>query len=175
MPQRCRCGIRSLVLQFIFLAMLLQCVSPGAVLAGENAGACARKVLQAVVHASGASLGEVLESIPDEKERTELIQRFVQPVRFFQDESGYIYVYTLEGLVVGHGGMKSLEGKNLIDHRDARGTYDVRMAIETARKGGGFFEHYWQKPGKKGEFKKITYIEPIPGTEYFIGAGVYIP
>ncbi|MEE9912761.1 MAG: cache domain-containing protein [Deltaproteobacteria bacterium] len=143
--------------------------------AAENAGTCPREVLQAVVHVSGASLSGLLQQIPDERERAEVVRKFVRPVRFFPDNSGYIYVYTMDGLVVGHGGMPNLEGTNLIDHRDAKGGYDVRMAIRTAKAGGGFFEHYWQKPGLAGEFKKITYVETVAGTRYFIGAGAYIP
>jgi len=42
------------------------------------------------------------------------------------------------------------------------------------KKGGGFVEYYWVKPGIKGEHKKIGYVEPIPNTEYFIGTGVYL-
>lgn len=144
-------------------------------LAAEKAGACTKEILHTVIHASGLSLGELLKSASDETGKKDMIRRFVKAVRFFPDNSGYIYVYTLDGVVVGHGGMPDLEGKNLIDHRDARGFYDVRMAIATAKKGGGFFEHYWPKPGGKGEFKKLTYVEAIAGTNYFIGAGAYVP
>jgi signal transduction histidine kinase len=42
-------------------------------------------------------------------------------------------------------------------------------------KGGGYVEFYWVKPGFKTEFKKLGYVEPIPGTNYFIGTGVYLP
>ena len=156
----------------IIVAMILP---TGTGFAAENTGKCAKEVLQAVVSSSGSSLSELIKNIPGEKERIELVRKFVKPIRFFPDKSGYIYVYTLDGVVVGHGGMPNLEGTNLIDHRDAKGAYDVKMAIDTAKKGGGFFEHYWQKPGRKGEFKKFTYVEVVAGTNYFIGAGAYVP
>ncbi len=168
-------GNGSLAPLFLFMIMSLMLLSTGHVLAAENDGMCSREVLQAVVHSSGLSLGEILKDVRDDKKRTELVRRFVKSVRFFPDQSGYIYVYTLDGLVVGHGGMKNLEKTNLIDHRDAKGVFDVRLAIATAKKGGGFFEHYWRKPGVQGEFKKITYVEPVAATNYFIGAGAYIP
>ncbi|MBN1664516.1 MAG: cache domain-containing protein [Deltaproteobacteria bacterium] len=162
----------NLICSTVLMALLLSaCPSATA----ESSGTCAREVLKAVVHSSGLSLSELLKSVPDENERTDLIRRFVRPVRFFPDGSGYIYVYTLDGVVVGHGGMQNLEGNNLIDHQDARGFYDVRKAIATAKQGGGFFEHYWQKPGQKGEFRKVTYVEPLSGTRCFIGAGAYVP
>ncbi|MDD3248998.1 MAG: C50 carotenoid epsilon cyclase [Smithella sp.] len=142
--------------------------------AGQNS-ACTKEILHAVIHTSGLSLGELLKGVADETGKKDMIRTFVKAVRFFPDDSGYIYVYTLDGVVVGHGGMPGLEGKNLIDHRDARGFYDVRMAIATAKKGGGFFEHYWPRPGGGGEFRKLTYVEMIAGTNYFIGAGAYVP
>ena len=147
----------------------------GLVLAEGNTGKCTREILQAVVHSSGSSLSDILKDIQGEEERAKLIRAFVKSVRFFPDKSGYIYIYTMDGLVVWHGGMKSLEGTNLIDHRDTKGVYDVRLAIETAKRGGGFFEHYWMKPGMQDEFKKITYVEPVVDTNYFIGAGAYVP
>lgn len=154
-------------------ALLFLAVNQG--LAAEQNTACTKEILQTVIHASGLSLVELLKSVADETGKKNMIRTFVKAVRFFPDDSGYIYVYTLDGVVVGHGGMPDLEGKNLIDHRDARGFYDVRMAIATAKKGGGFFEHYWPRPGGKGEFRKLTYVEVISGTNYFIGAGAYVP
>ncbi|MEN6358667.1 MAG: hypothetical protein ABFD59_01190 [Smithella sp.] len=35
--------------------------------------------------------------------------------------------------------------------------------------------HARKKPGEKGEFRKLTYVEVIAGTNYFIGAGAYVP
>ncbi len=161
------------VFLLIPVALLFLTVNQG--LAAEPNNACTKEILHTVIHASGLSLGELLKSAAGETEKRDLIRRFVKAVRFFPDDSGYVYVYTLDGVVIGHGGMPDLEGKNLVDHRDARGFYDVRMAIATAKKGGGFFEHYWPKPGGKGEFRKLTYVEVIAGTNYFIGAGAYVP
>lgn len=166
---------RPLKALFLFMILVALVLPVSHVFGAEKTDRCTKEVLRAVVSSSGASLSELLKNITGEKERTELIRKFVKPIRFFPDKSGYIYVYTLDGVVVGHGGMPDLEGKDLINHRDAKGFYDVRMAIDTAIKGGGFFEHYWEKPAVKGEFKKCTYVEIVPGTKYFIGAGAYVP
>jgi signal transduction histidine kinase len=52
----------------------------------------------------------------------------------------------------------------------------IRLLSDAARNGGGFVEYYWVNPAATagGEQKKIGYVEPIPGTNYFIGTGVYI-
>ena len=160
---------------FLLIPVVLLFLAGNHGFAAEQNSACTEEILHTVIHASGLSLGELLKSVADETGKKDMIRTFVKAVRFFPDDSGYIYVYTLDGVVIGHGGMPDLEGKNLIDHRDARGFYDVRMAIAIAKKGGGFFEHYWPRPGGTGEFKKLTYVEVIAGTNYFIGAGAYVP
>ncbi len=164
------------ILPVCVLFLLAALIFPsGIARAQERTEQCVKEVLQAVVHTSGSCLSELLRDISDEKERIQLIRKFVKPIQFLPDRTGYLYVYTLEGVVIGHGGMPELEGKNLIEHRDTRGFYDVRMAITTAKKGGGFFEHYWRKPGQSGEFRKLTYVEVLDGTGCFIGSGAYVP
>ncbi|MFA4839764.1 MAG: cache domain-containing protein [Candidatus Neomarinimicrobiota bacterium] len=48
------------------------------------------------------------------------------------------------------------------------------MKVSRRRDSAGFVEFYWIKPGATGEKKKLGYVEPIPGTEYFIGTSVYL-
>ncbi len=43
----------------------------------------------------------------------------------------------------------------------------------TAKMGGGFLRYIWPKPGA-GDQPKLSYSEMIPGTEMWIGTGVYI-
>jgi methyl-accepting chemotaxis protein len=43
----------------------------------------------------------------------------------------------------------------------------------TARAGGGFVKYIWPKPGA-GDTRKLTYAEMIPGTQMWIGTGVYL-
>jgi signal transduction histidine kinase len=68
-----------------------------------------------------------------------------------------------------------LQGKNLYDYKDGKGNFVIRDLSTAAKNGGGFVEFYWGKPGSTNEFKKLGYVEPIPGTNYFIGSGVYLP
>lgn len=39
------------------------------------------------------------------------------------------------------------QGKNLYDHKDSQGKYAIRELSAAAKKGGGFVEYYWIKPG----------------------------
>jgi len=133
-----------------------------------------KDIAQTTVHCTATGLGEVLKNIKDEKDRIHLIRSFVDPIRFYPDKSGYFYVYDYDCVNIAHATQKKLVGKNLHNHRDCKGKFVIRELAETARKGGGFVEYYWAKPGLKGKHKKVGYVEPIPNTEYFIGTGVYL-
>jgi signal transduction histidine kinase len=134
-----------------------------------------KQAAMAAVHTAAAGLGSLLKGVPNEEARLRMIREFIEPVRFFPDKSGYFYVYNFDCVNIAHATQKDLVGKNLLDHKDSRGKYDIRELSSTAEKGGGFVEYYWVKPGTEGEFKKLGYVEPIPGTDYFIGTGVYLP
>ncbi len=47
------------------------------------------------------------------------------------------------------------------------------MFRDVAQSGGGFIEYIWPKPGA-GDTPKLGYAEMIPGTNFWIGTGVYL-
>ncbi|PKN39260.1 MAG: C50 carotenoid epsilon cyclase [Deltaproteobacteria bacterium HGW-Deltaproteobacteria-2] len=136
---------------------------------------CYKEIAKTVVHATALGLGEILKDVKTADERIVLIRAFVSPIRFYPDNSGYFYGYDFKCVNIAHATQKDLQGKNLYDHKDVKGKYVIRELSAAAKKGGGFVEFYWVKPGTKGEKKKLGYVEPIPGTDYFIGTGVYLP
>jgi signal transduction histidine kinase len=141
--------------------------------AEETSLATYKQIVATVVHASAVGLAEILKKYKDEEERKNLIRTYVDKIRFYPDQTGYFYVYTFECMNIALPGFKQLQGKNLYDHQDSHGKYSIRELSAAAKKGGGFVEYYWAKPGSVVEQKKIGYAEPIPGTDYFIGSGVY--
>jgi len=128
-----------------------------------------------MTHCFAAALGGALANVKNEKDRAALIRSFIAPVRFYADNSGYFYVYDSKCVNIAHAVQKDLQGKNLYDYKDTKGKYVIRALLEAAKKGGGFVDFYWVKPGSKAEAPKLGYVEPIPGTDYFIGTGVYLP
>ena len=135
-----------------------------------------KQTAQAVVHSSAAGLGAVLKNYPSETDRINFIRAYIDPVRFYPDQSGYFYVYNLDCVNIAHATQKDLQGQNLYNYQDSRGTYVIRLLSAAAKSGGGFVEYYWKNPAvaSQEEQKKIGYVEPIPGTDYFIGTGVYL-
>lgn len=132
-----------------------------------------KKEAALLVHVVAVGLGGQCEGTADAAKQIALIRAFIDPIRFFPDGSGYFYVYDYNCVNIAHATQKELLGKDLSDYRDGKGKFAIREASKLARSGGGFMEYYWVKPGATGEHKKIGYVEPIPGTNYFIGAGVY--
>jgi signal transduction histidine kinase len=130
----------------------------------------------AVVHSAATGLGAVLKDYPAETDRINFIRSYIDPIRFYPDQSGYFYVYNLDCVNIAHATQKDLQGQNLHNYQDSRGNYVIRLLSAAAKNGGGFVEYYWVNPSaaNKGEQKKIGYVEPIPGTDYFIGTGVYL-
>jgi signal transduction histidine kinase len=142
---------------------------------GDGLGVeCSKEIAKNVVHATALGLGEILKNVKEEDKRIALIRDFISTIRFYQDKSGYFYVYNTKCVNIAHATQKDLQGKNLSDHKDVKGKYVIRELNVAAKKGGGFVEFFWVKPGAKGEQKKMGYVEPIPGTDYFIGTGVYL-
>lgn len=135
----------------------------------------AKKTAVAVVHSSAVGLGQILKAIPDSGRRVATIRTFIDSIRFYDDKSGYFYVYNFNCFNIAHATQKDLLGKDLYDYTDVKGKYVIRELSLTAAKGGGFVQFHWVKPGETGEKLKIGYVEPIPGTDFFIGSGVYLP
>ena len=118
------------------------------------------------------ALGELLQDIKNPEEQIKIIRKALDPIRFEEDKSGYFFVY--KGTVcIALPTNKTLQGKDLKDTKDKNGIYLVRDLHKAATKGGGFLLYIWPKPGE-GDQPKLSYSTMIPGTEYWLGTGVYI-
>jgi signal transduction histidine kinase len=160
------------------LIMVLLVLVPGITSCGQKAATITieesnSRVVKASVHVAAVGLGEILKNITDENQRIDVIRKFIDPIRFFNDKSGYFYVYYYNCVNVAHAIDKTLPGKDLTDYQDMKGLYVIQELSKTAKAGGGFVTFYWPHPQTKEEQRKIGYVEPIPGTDYFIGTGYY--
>jgi len=134
-----------------------------------------KQIAASVTHRASLAIVGLVKDVSDENALIDLIRKFIAPVRFYDDNSGYFYVYNYDCVNIAHATQKDLPGKNLTDHKDTKGKFVIRELSAAAKQGGGYVEFYWVKPGDVGEHRKLGYVEPIPNTDYFIGTGVYIP
>jgi signal transduction histidine kinase len=131
------------------------------------------RVAAAATHVAAIGLGEILKGVGDETQRMDLVRKFIDPVRFFDDKSGYFYVYYYNCVNLAHAIDKTLPGKDLTNYKDMKGNLVIQLLSARAKAGGGIVIFYWPHPETRAEMKKIGYVEPIPGTDYFIGTGYY--
>ncbi|WP_461210285.1 methyl-accepting chemotaxis protein [Desulfocurvus sp. DL9XJH121] len=128
--------------------------------------------LQVASHSLALALGEVVKGVPGDAERVELIRAALDPVRFEADKSGYFFVY--QGTtVVTVPPRPDLRGKDLAGVKDKNGVAYVKGLAAKAKAGGGFIDYIYPKPGA-GDVPKLGYAEMIPGTDFWVGTGIYI-
>ena len=75
------------------------------------------------------------KGIPDDKIKEAIIDKF-EELRFFNDKSGYVFVYQYDGTCVSLPTNKTLVGKNLIELKDSKGRFFLRDLIDAAKKRG---------------------------------------
>ncbi|MFP4329150.1 MAG: methyl-accepting chemotaxis protein [Alkalispirochaetaceae bacterium] len=92
-------------------------------------------------------------------------------MRFEEDESGYYFIYEGTTVVIVPP-RPDLEGDDLAGTTDPEGVAYVRELAEAAAAGGGFVNYIFEKPGA-GLQPKVSYAEMIPGTDFWVGTGVY--
>lgn len=166
--------MKHLFLSIGALVMLLASAGSGF---GEVTGSPTdRAVLKAVVHSAAAGLGAVAVN-KDGTHNDALIKNYVDAVRFFDDKTGYFFVFDYRNNVcIAHAALKDFPGKNHSSYKDSRGTFVIQELSKTAKNSGsGFLVYFWDNPETHKEERKLSYVEVIPGTTLYIGAGIYLP
>lgn len=135
-----------------------------------------RYMVEELTRTMADGLGGVLNGFcSDSAERVDFCRRLIDHVRFFDNGSGYFFIYNLECRNVAHGYQKELEGKDLYNLQDSHGAYIIRdFASLVKSQGGGFYQYWWPDPATNTDEPKLAYLIAIPGTSWFIGAGFYL-
>ncbi|MDK9705781.1 MAG: methyl-accepting chemotaxis protein [Desulforhopalus sp.] len=139
---------------------------------GEIMLADQKAKLQVASHSLALAIGHAIEKVDSPEKKIEIIRTLVDDIRFEEDKSGYYFVY--QGTTnVALPPKKESQGKDLGEMKDKNGVYLVRDLQTKAKAGGGFVEYIWPKPGSE-DTPKLSYAEMIPGTDMWIGTGVYL-
>ncbi|HEU4344344.1 MAG TPA: cache domain-containing protein [Candidatus Binatia bacterium] len=92
-------------------------------------------------------------------------------------EQTYVFVDDINGTVLVNPPSPEIEGKNLIDMKDAKGKPLIQEFIKIAKtKGSGWVDYWWPKPGENKPSKKLSYIKKASmpnGDMVIVGAGIY--
>jgi methyl-accepting chemotaxis protein len=104
----------------------------------------------------------------------ETILTQLDALRFFNDKSGYIFVYEPNGTNVLLPTNKSLQGKDLSGLKDSNGVFFVKELIAAAQKGGGLVQYYFPKAKDGQPFLKYAYSVPFEPFKWTLGTGIYV-
>ena len=92
----------------------------------------------------------------------------------FDEGTGYFFVYNQQGVQVVSADNPARENNSYLDSTSPDGRHLVQEYVALAAKGGGYIEYHWPKPDSQVNAPKLTYIQPIAGTDWLLGAGFYI-
>ncbi|MBE0496600.1 MAG: methyl-accepting chemotaxis protein [Campylobacterales bacterium] len=98
----------------------------------------------------------------------------IRDIRFFEDNSGYVFIYDPDGTNVMLPVNTSLEGKNLTGLKDSNGMFFVKELLEAAKRGGDFVIYNFPKIKDGAPFPKLGYAVPFTPYGWMMGTGVYI-
>ena len=139
---------------------------------GEVMLADQKAKIKVASHSIALTVGHAISEVQNEEEKIEVVRKLIDDIRFEQDKSGYFFVYK-NTTCVALPPKKSAQGTEMGDTKDKNGVYLIRELRDAAQNGGGFVQYIWPKPGA-GDVPKLSYAEMIPGTEMWIGTGVYL-
>ena len=98
----------------------------------------------------------------------------IAPIKFFDDKTGYIFIYDYDGKVLMHPEKPALVGKNLIGLKDPHGLPLIKELIEKAKSGGGFLTFGWAKKEGEKPVDKLGYAVSFAPYKWMLGSGIYI-
>lgn len=131
-----------------------------------------KRKIHVATHSMAVSISEAIKDVSDPDAKIEIIRTLVNEIRFEKDKSGYFFVYN-KTVNVALPTNQSLHGKDLGHLKDKNGVMLVQELNKLAHNGGGFVTYVWPKPDK-GDQPKLSYAMLIPGTDMWIGTGVYL-
>lgn len=95
----------------------------------------------------------------------------------FIAKDAYIFVFDRQGIELVNPAFPNLEGRNLVDMKDARGKPVVRAMLNLVETGGaGWVDYMWPKPGESVPTRKSAYVSKAKmGDQWvLVGSGVYL-
>ncbi len=113
------------------------------------------------------------KGVSDEKIQEAILDKF-NDLRFFNDKSGYIFVYAYDGTNVLMPTNKALQGQNFMGLKDSNGVFLIKELIEAAKKGGGLVKYHFPKTKDGKPFPKFSYSLSFEPYNWMMGTGIYV-
>ncbi len=103
------------------------------------------------------------------------IAEVIENMRNEGDGTGYVFIYTFDGINIADPILKQNSGKNLLDFKDLNGKRVIYELIQVSKhKDGGYVDYLWNKPTTNQPAPKISYALSYNDLGLMIGSGVYL-
>jgi methyl-accepting chemotaxis protein len=102
----------------------------------------------------------------------ERFRSLLRPVTFGQD--GYVFAYSMDGVLIMQPQEPQNEGKNLLDRQGADGSRPIPSQIAVARLGGGTLTVLRPRVPGGPPLEKMNYVLPFTPWNMFIAGGLFI-
>jgi methyl-accepting chemotaxis protein len=158
---------RPRLLALAAIVLLLAAAAPAAVVPPGGPSPAEAKRIESLVDRAAARVAELGEkAFPEFR---------VRGSAWFNAHT-YVFVDDLRMVSRVNGPRPQLEGRNVMDLKDASGRAfhrDWLPLLETS--GSAWVSYLWPRPGHAHPSRKWTYIRKVPagGETYIVGAGVY--
>jgi len=112
-----------------------------------------------------------------EKDGTAAFALFHDRTGRFIAKDAYVFVIDAKGIDLVNPAFPNLEGRNLLDVKDAQGKQLIREMLTLAQtRGSGWVDYMWPKPGESVSTQKSAYVRKakMGDTWVLVGCGVYL-
>ena len=90
-------------------------------------------------------------------------------------DGNYFWINDLGPNMVMHPIKPALDGKDVGSMVDTKGKHLFREMVSVAKADGeGYVSYHWGKPGKEGDFPKLSFVKLFKEWGWIVGMGVYI-
>ena len=120
----------------------------------------------------------IYEKYKNKESKEQILNRIkdaLRPIRF-NDNRGYFYINSMEGVNILHPINPELENKLVLNAKDKFGNYILKNVIkDLENKKESYTTLYWNKPEDlKNQYKKITFNKVFEPYNIIIGTGEYL-
>jgi signal transduction histidine kinase len=103
------------------------------------------------------------------------IAEVIEQMRNERDGTGYVFIYTFDGINIADPILTENAGKNLIDFTDPNGKKVIYELIQVSKnEDGGYVNYVWNKPTTNTLAPKVSYAISFKPWKWMIGSGVYL-
>lgn len=114
------------------------------------------------------------KELPTEELKKTIVDA-IEYMRNERDGTGYIFIYTFDGINIADPILKQNAGKKMLDFTDPNGKKVIAELIEVSKQEeGGYVEYVWNKPIVNRLSPKISYAKAFTPWNWMVGTGVYL-